>query len=136
MEKLEQVHLDFLRKCAEQPNKIHSSTDVPAKDLEQMTNEGLLIKYNKIPVQYAISHYGAQYIKAQGSPETPEMKKLAKEYVMGKIHCTEAEAEEVVAQNGVEAIFNTQSEERLAGSQREVKVPVDARGKADIKFRG
>jgi hypothetical protein len=137
MDKLEQIHIDFLRTCADNPNKIHSSSEIPAADLEQMANEGLLIKYHKnLGNKYAISHYGSQYIKAQGSVDNPEMRKLAMEYVISKGGYTEAEAEEIVARHGIEAIFQAQSEERQFSGQREVKVPTDDQGKAEIKFRG
>jgi hypothetical protein len=138
MDRLEQKHIDFLRICAEAPNRIHQlPEDVSQMDADAMANEGLLIKYNRPTApQYAIARYGSQFVK-EHSTASPEMRKLAIAYVMSKIEGgSEEDAEKIVNENGVETILRTQAEEMRHGSQREVKVPTNELGAPEIKFRG
>jgi hypothetical protein len=139
MDRLEQRHIDFLRTCAGSPNKIHSLPDnVTEMEANAMATEMLLIRYNKIPgkAQYAIGRYGAQFVKeGYGATESPDMIKLAIDYIMGKGY-SEAEAMASIGQHGVEKVLEAQAMEMRQGSQREVKVPLNEQGKPEIKFRG
>ncbi len=136
MDKLEKEHMDFLRVCAGKPNSTHPLPEnVSLFDAEMMAAEGLLISYHKSTgTHYAIGRYGTQFVKESGFSESPEMKKLAVDYVITKGYETEA-AESIVAEHGVEKILGTQAEEIRAGAQREVKIPVNERGEVEVKFR-
>lgn len=135
MNRLEKKHIDFLIKCTKEPNKVHSS-DLPPADLKQMADEGLLIGYNRIPPQYAISKYGAQYIKEETARTPgPEMRELAIKYVISKDYSAE-EAEQIVDQEGVDKILATQAEEMRHSTQQEVKPPTDDKGNVTMRFKG
>ena len=136
MDKIEQNHLDFLRKCAGKPNSIHELDEtITQADADQMAQEGLLIRYNKpLGPMYCIGRYGSQYVKEAGQPGV-EMTKLAVKYVVSKGYSEEA-AVVIVADNGVDTILKSQAEEMRQGTQREVKVPMNAQGNPEIKFRG
>lgn len=138
MNKLEQKHINFLRSCAAKPNSIHAlPKEVDFMDADAMAKEGLLVKYNKpTGPQYAIGRYGAQFVKEGfGVSISPEMTKLAVDYVTTKGYTKEA-AEKVVIENGVELILQSQAEEMRRGTQREVVVPLNDQGKPEIKYKG
>lgn len=137
MERLEQKHIDFLRTCAASPNRVHSLPEgIDQEDANQLANEGLLVKYNKaLGPQYSIARYGAQFVKEFGATETPEMRKLAVDYVVSKGYSPDA-AEEIVTREGVGTILYSQAEELRKGNQREVQPPTDANGNVKMQYKG
>lgn len=135
MDRLGPLHIAFLQHCAEKSNSIHKS-DLPVSELEQMVQEGLLIKYNKPNgLQYCITRAGASVARSYGA--SPEITKLAVDYVISKGYEQEA-AEKIVAEHGAESILMSQAEELKGGAsgQREVVVPMNEQSKPEIKFRG
>lgn len=138
MNRIEQRHIEFLRLCASNSNKVQPlPADVPIMEADALVTEGLLIKYNKPNgPHYAIGRYGSQYVKeTYSAPESPDMKKLAVDFVVSKGYEPEA-AETIVENNGVEVILNSQAEELRKGTQREVTVPMNEQGLPQIKFKG
>src|SRR6266404_4429685 len=105
MNKLEKEHMDFLRVCAAGANSIHPiPKNVLLADAEMMAAEGLLISYSKpTGYHYAIAQYGAQFVKESGVSESPEMRKLAVDFVISKGYDEEA-AEAIVSEHGIETI--------------------------------
>lgn len=138
MDRLEQKHIDFIRTCAEKPMSIHTlPISISPMEADAIANEGLLIRYAR-PTgnRYAIGRYGAQFIKeGYGASESPEMKKLAVDFVVSKGY-EEPAATKIVAEHGVEYILKSQADELREGTQKEVKIPTNAQGKAEIKFKG
>lgn len=135
MNRLETNHIDFLRKCASQPNRIHGS-DLPPEDLAQMTNEGLLLSYNKPSgMMYCITHAGGLVAKSYG--ESPDLIDIAVKYVISKGYEEEA-ARKIVSDNGAEHILKSMAAEQKEGGtgQREVTLPMSETGVPQIKFRG
>ena len=133
---MNKAQIELLKRCAAKPNSIHEPGEASITDADQLANEGLLIKYNKpLGPMYSIGRFGAQYVKENFSPNgSPEMRKLALAYVVGKGY-SEEQAEEIVDTEGVEKILLTQAEELRSGTQREVQVPLNERGEPEIKFR-
>lgn len=137
MDRLEEKHLEFLRLCASQPNKIHES-DLPPAELDQMANEGLLIRYGGVKVRYCISKYGVKLVKdmiARKELVDPKAKEQALDYVKSKGY-EKAVAEKIVEDHGAEVILKSKSEESALETQREVKIPTNAQGKPEMKFKG
>lgn len=136
MDRLGSEHLEFLTQCALKPNKIHGSS-LPPADLDLMAKEGLLIKYGRLDSRYAISKYGAQFVKeqqARGEMIHPEIRGLAIKYVITKGY-EEAAAAKIVDEQGADEILKIQADELRQGTQKEVKIPMNDRGKVEIKFR-
>ncbi len=135
MNKLEAKHMEFLRRVASKPNSIHPLGDFPVAEADAMAAEGLLVKYNKATGPwYSIGRYGAQYVKEHlVGGDSPEMRKLAEAYVVSKGYTEEA-AVEIVDREGVETILRSQAEEMRQGTQKEVQIPMNEQGKAEIKF--
>lgn len=137
MDRLGKEHLDFLIQCATSPNKTHSS-ELPVAELQQMANEGLLIRYGRSEFKYAISKQGSQFVKeqqARGQMIHPEIKTLAVKYVVTKGYEEEA-AQKIVDEQGANEILRIQAEEMRQGAQKEVKIPTNEKGMPEIKFRG
>lgn len=138
MDRIEQKHIDFLRTCAASPNKVHSlPLDIDTMEGDALAQEGLLIKYSKpTGAKYSIGRYGTQYVKeSYGAIESPDMIKLAVDYIIGKGY-SEEDAIASVKQHGVEKVLEAQAIEMRQGTQREVKVPINEQGQPEIKFRG
>jgi len=140
MNRLEEKHIEFLRRVASKPNSIHPLGELPMVDADAMAAEGLLIKYNKATGPwYSIGRYGAQYVKDHlTSNDSPELKALAVAYVKSKGYEEEGAAEKIVEREGVETILRSQAEEirQERQGQKEVSVPMNERGVPEIKFRG
>lgn len=137
MDRLGPEHLEFLTQCSLKPNKIHESA-LPPAELDQMSREGLLIKYGGTKPRYAISKGGAQFVKDQqsrGSMIHPEIRALAIKYVLSKGYEQEA-AEVIVDKQGANEILRVQADELRQGTQKEVKIPTNDLGAVEIKFRG
>lgn len=137
MERIEQKHVDFLKLCADTPNRIHKVPEgMDPADASALSVEGLLIQYNKPGgAQYAITGDGSRFIQSFGATDTPEMVKLAVAYVMTKGYDEEA-AQTIVKDNGCAIILKSQVEEESGNRQREVKLPTDANGNTRMQFRG
>lgn len=138
MDRLEERHIDFLRTCATEPNRIHPLTEnINVIEAEDLVREGLLIKYVRVDgTKYAIARYGAQYVKElYGSNDSPDLKKLAIDFVITKGY-SEANAIELVEQVGANAILKSQADEMRQNSQREVTIPLNEQGKPEIKYKG
>jgi hypothetical protein len=136
MLKLEEKHHEFLKLCAEKPNKVHES-DLPAEDLEQMVQEGLIIKYGGVRTKFAIARYGTQFVKEQitgNGPVSPEITELAVKYVMSKGY-SKAAAQQIVTEHGANYLLKEQAAELRSSGQKEVKIPVNAQGLSEIRFR-
>lgn len=127
MERLGQQHIEFLQLCAGKPSKIHES-DIPLSELQQMVDEGLLIKYNSgVKPKYCATKLGVRLAKSFGA--SPELIKVAEDFVVSKGYTPEA-AKSIVEKYGAEVILK--SENNLDERQREVKIPLDAQGRPQI----
>lgn len=125
MERLGQVHIDFLRKCAADSGHTHKPEGIKKDELELMVSEGLLIAYNRGSYfEYAITQNGGKVAATFG--DSPELVKIAVEYVMSKGYSDEA-AEKIVKDYGAEHILKSKAAEDKGDGegQREVKAPAD-----------
>lgn len=129
-------HYEFLRQCADKPQKCHSTDTISPLDLEEMVKDGLLIKYNRLPLAFAITPYGSRVAKNNPDTTSPELVKLAVEYVISRGYSRDA-ADQIVQEHGAEAILKSQAEERklTQKGQQEIKVPLNEQGKPEMKFK-
>ena len=132
MKRLEQKHIDFLRKCAGANTTQVPDEPIDKADLDQMVKEGLLIEYRGIETRYTVTQNGSRFARDFGA--SPELEKIAIEYVKSKGYSQEA-AEKIVKENGAEVILKSkQQEDGPTEGQRGLRVPTDDMGKPAMKF--
>lgn len=136
MDRLGDVHIKFIKKCAAHDKNTQVPDDIiPKSELDLMVTEGILIEYNGTPNRYTVTRNGAA-LASSLSIESPELNKIAVEFVKSKGYEQDA-AESIVKEHGAEYILKSKAEETKGDrrGQSEVMVPSNEQGKHEIKFR-
>lgn len=122
MERLGPVHILFLRQLAANDKQTHlAPTSIKQDELNQMVLEGLLIEYvGPAAKRYTVTQLGARLAQSYG--DSPELEKIAIEFVMSKGYNQE-DAAKIVKDHGSEVILRTKRVDEGGGSgQKEINM--------------